>query len=66
MTKTPEIHNALNAYMMSQQEAKNLLAQILEGLDRHHDVLPDDINWGHVGDLSSMVKELRELAELYA
>jgi hypothetical protein len=49
---------ALDEYMAAQAAAAELLEDITEALDEHHGVGPDEINWGHVGDVNAVVEQL--------
>ena len=57
MTRT--VHDntpALHAYIDAQIKAHRLLAQIQETIDTHQNALmPEDIHWGHVGDMQRII-----------
>ena len=54
---------ALAAFMTRKAEIDSMLAR-LQGLsDDHFEANPDDIHWGHVGDLADISKNLREICD---
>lgn len=54
---------ALAAFMTRKAEIDTMLAR-LQGLsDEHFEANPDDIHWGHVGDLTDISKNLREICD---
>ncbi len=61
MTRTND--KALAAFMTRKAEIDSMLAR-LQGLsDDHFEANPDDIHWGHVGDLADISKNLREICD---
>lgn len=61
MTRTND--KALAAFMTRKAEIDTMLAR-LQGLsDEHFEASPDDIHWGHVGDLADISKNLREICD---
>ena len=54
---------ALAAFMARKAEIDAMLAY-LQGLsDEHFEASPDEIHWGHVGDLADISKNLREICD---
>ena len=54
---------ALVAFMARKAEIDTMLAR-LQGLsDEHFEANPDEIHWGHVGDLADISKNLREICD---
>ena len=55
---------ALEAYMAAHAEAIALIERIHEAID-NHDVspAPDDIHWGHVGDMVETRRQLQEISD---
>lgn len=55
--------NANDTYAAKVAEARKLLAQIAEKIDRHAaEQAKDRGNWGYVGDMGAIVRELSEVA----
>jgi hypothetical protein len=53
---------ALAAYLAAQREAREALAALTRYLDGHQEcATPDEINWGHVGDVRRIVAALGAL-----
>ncbi len=54
---------ALAAFLTRKAEIDTMLAR-LQGLsDEHFEASPDEIHWGHVGDLADISKNLREICD---
>jgi len=54
---------ALAAFMTRKAEIDTMLAR-LQGLSLDHfEASPDEIHWGHVGDLADISKNLREICD---
>jgi hypothetical protein len=54
---------ALAAFLTRKAEIDTMLVR-LQGLsDDHFEANPDEIHWGHVGDLADMAKNLREICD---
>ena len=54
---------ALDAFIARKAEIDEMLARIQGLSDDHFNVLPDDVHWGHVGDLAHYVKQLRRITD---
>lgn len=54
---------ALAAFMARKAEIDTMLARLQALSDEHFEASPDDIHWGHVGDLADMSKNLREICD---
>jgi len=61
---TETTRTALAAYMENLTAAQTLALNILGALD-NHDVspAPDDIHWGHVGDIAETRRLLQEVSD---
>ncbi len=61
MTRTND--KALAAFLTRKAEIDTMLVR-LQGLsDEHFEANPDEIHWGHVGDLADISKNLREICD---
>ena len=61
MTRTND--KALAAFMARKAEIDTMLAR-LQGLSgEHFEANPEEIHWGHVGDLADISKNLREICD---
>ena len=54
---------ALAAYMENLTAAQTLALDILGALDNHDTAPAEDINWGHVGDMAEIRKELQAISD---
>ena len=54
---------ALAAFMARKAEIDTMLARLQALSDEHFEANPDDIHWGHVGDLADISKNLREICD---
>jgi len=61
MTRTND--KALAAFMTRKAEIDTMLARLQALSDEHFEASPDDIHWGHVGDLADISKNLREICD---
>ena len=63
METTPRTNaTALDAYIDAQRQARTLLEQLTAHLDAHQEsLIPEQIHWGHVGDINAIVGRLEEL-----
>jgi len=62
-TKTRNNDKALAAFMTSKAEIDIMLARLQTLSDKHFEANPDDIHWGHAGDLADMAKNLSEITD---
>ena len=53
---------ALDAFVARKTEIDEMLARLQSLSADHFNVGPDDIHWGHVGDLGFYAEHLREIA----
>jgi hypothetical protein len=53
----------LGAFMRRKAEIDELLARIQGLSDDHFNVPPDEVNWGHVGDLAHYAEQLRRITD---
>lgn len=56
-----ETNNAACEYMEKAMEIAMMVKALQTYADGLHDVPPDDVNWGHVGDVESIASMLREV-----
>lgn len=61
MVRTNE--KALDAYMTTVAEIDSVLAAIKDKVSDHFGVLPEKINWGHVGSAQHVLELLQEIVE---
>jgi len=61
MTRTND--KALAAFMARKAEIDTMLARLQALSDEHFEASPDDIHWGHVGDLADISKNLCEICD---
>ena len=61
MTATND--TALAAYTAAHAAAAERLGDVL---DEHHGVAPEQINWGHVGDVNEVVSQLTAIKNFIA
>ena len=55
---------ARDAYMEHHTAALALLARIGEALENHDDAPPpEELTWGHVGDMAETERELQQIAD---
>jgi hypothetical protein len=62
-TKTNDV--AMNAFMLRYACIRDKLERLQALADDHFGFVPDDINWGHVGDASSVDDALGEILERF-
>jgi hypothetical protein len=62
----PETPNAeaLAAFIARKAEIDHLLAQLLAHSHEHLNLAPEDVHWGHVGELDDWLVCLRRVAKL--
>jgi len=54
---------ALAAFMAHKVEIDSMLSRLQTLSDEHSNAHPDEIHWGHVGDLADMSAKLGEIAD---
>ena len=54
---------ALAAFLTRKAEIDSMLACLQALSDEHFEANPDEIHWGHVGDLADISKNLREICD---
>ncbi|MCF6317563.1 MAG: hypothetical protein L3J30_15110 [Marinosulfonomonas sp.] len=54
---------ALAAFLTRKAEIDTMLVRLQALSDEHFEANPDDIHWGHVGDLADISKNLREICD---
>jgi hypothetical protein len=62
-TKTRNVEAALTAFLTRKAEIDSMLARLQALSDEHFHASPEEINWGHAGDLADMAKNLREITD---
>jgi len=63
ITATRNNDKALAAFMARKAEIDTMLARLHALNEEHFNANPDEIHWGHVGDLADMAKNLREICD---
>ena len=53
-------NTALNAYISKIGEIQAQLAELQSKADNHFDNDPEAVNWGHVGDLNSVLSLIKQ------
>ncbi len=54
---------ALAVFLTRKAEIDTMLARLQTLSDEHFVANPDEIHWGHVGDLADISKNLREICD---
>lgn len=54
---------ALAAFLTRKTEIDTMLARLQTLSDEHFEACPDEIHWGHVGDLADISKNLSEICD---
>jgi len=54
---------SLAAFMSRKAEIDTMLARLQALSDEHFNAHPDNIDWGHVGDLADMASKLSEITD---
>jgi hypothetical protein len=62
-TATRTNDKALAAFMARKAEIDTMLTRLQALSEEHFNANPDEIHWGHVGDLADMSKNLREICD---
>jgi hypothetical protein len=61
--KTRNFEAALAAFMTSKAEIDIMLTRLQTLSGEHFNAHPDEIHWGHAGDLADMSTTLREITD---
>lgn len=61
MTTNIDNTEALETFAARVAEIQTLLARLQGAADDHFGIDPDEVHWGHAGDLGSYVQSLQEL-----
>ena len=62
-SRTRSNEKALAAFVTHKAEIDTMLARLQTLSDEHFEANPDEIHWGHAGDLAGMAKNLREICD---
>jgi hypothetical protein len=54
---------ALDAFIARKAEIDRMLTRIQGLSDDHFNIRPDDVHWGHVGDLAYHAEQLRRITD---
>lgn len=63
MARTNNNSKALAAFMARKAEIDAMLERIKAKSDEHFDCSPDDIHWGHAGDLDAHATLLKRITD---
>ena len=55
--------NALDAFIVRKREIDAMLQRLTAFSDDHFGVAPDEVNWGHFGNLGYVIERLREASD---
>jgi hypothetical protein len=61
--RTRNNDKALAAFIARKAEIDNMLARLQTLSEEHFNADPEEIHWGHVGDLADMATKLREITD---
>lgn len=61
--RTQKIETALAAFMARKAEFDSQIVRLQALSAEHFSVSPDDVNWGHVGDLTRYAALLRQITD---
>jgi hypothetical protein len=56
--------DAINTYINLLSKVRTELERINQFVDDHGEVTPDDVNWGHVGFMGTMLNDLENIANM--
>lgn len=59
----PAKQDPVDAFMRKKAEIDALLARLQSLSDEHFGTAPDDVTWGHVGDLEDYAATLKQLSD---
>ncbi len=62
-TATHNSDNALTTFIARKAEIDTMLARLQALSEEHFNTNPEDINWGDVGTLADMTKNLHEICD---
>ena len=62
-TATRNNDKALAAFVARKAEIDTMLARLQALSDEHFEANPDEIHWGHVGNLADMAMNLHEICD---
>ncbi len=60
---TENNENALSAFVAAKAEIDEMLKRLTEFSDDHFGVAPDEVTWGHVGNLGYLRERLRQASD---
>ena len=63
MRKYAQDPDAVAAFVARKAEIDALLARLAELSENHFGVAPDEIHWGHVGDLGFVIERLQQASD---
>lgn len=63
MCKRRQAPSALDAFIARKAEIDEILARLAELSDEHFNVHPDEIHWGHVGNIEYYASLLRRVSD---
>lgn len=61
--RTADNVQALAAFVARKTEIDAMLQRLVSFSDDHFGVAPDDVTWGHVGDLGFVAERLRQACD---
>jgi len=63
-TMTATNDKAIAAFIERKMQIDAAIAKLMEASENHFDASPEEINWGHVGDLGRILNCLNEALEI--
>lgn len=63
MTSQRKFKSAADAFIVEKAKIDAILTRLVEHSENHFDVMPDDVNWGHVGDLAETLRQLKQISD---
>lgn len=63
MTTNKQKEDALNAYIGKVSNIQEMIQRLTKAADDHFDTHPDDIHWGHVGNVSGIEEQLKRICD---
>ena len=61
---TKTARTAVDAFIAKKAEIDDMLARLAALSEDHFDVNPDDVHWGHVGDLAEYAVMLKRITDI--